>query len=159
MALTLPTSKDSMPHLARVREMCAYGCRISPRLQYQADPPFQDTYRDYDIYLAAIMGENVDEAIGHFRAKVEQAAREDPDSSGSFPAEVLVNLLLRLDRLPEAIAVARQYLVKADPRTLTCPSVVELCQRARDFNTLAEVAREQRDPVHFLAGLIAARRG
>jgi hypothetical protein len=159
MALTMPSSKDLMPHLARVREMCAYGRRISPRLQYQADPPFQDTYRDYDIYLAAIMGENVDEAIAHFRDKIEQAARDDPDSSGSFPAEVLVNLLLRLDRLPEAISVARKYLVKADSRTLTCPSVVELCQRARDFDTLAEVAREQRDPVHFLAGLIAARRG
>ena len=36
-------------------------------------------------------------------------------------------------------------------------SFTELCQRAGDYNTLAEVAREQGDPVHFLAGLIAQK--
>ena len=155
MALTHPVTKESIPYLELVREMCAYGKRISPRLQYQADPPFQDTYRDYDIYLAAVLGANVDEGIRHFRGKVEQAVEEDPEST--FPAEVLVNLLLRLDRLPEAVDVARKYLVRADARQLTCPSAVELCQRARDYQTLASVAREQQDPVHFLAGLIAAK--
>jgi hypothetical protein len=155
MALTHPATPASIPYLKLVREMCAYGQRISPKLQYQADPPFQDTYRDYDIYLAAVLGERVEEGIRHFNAKAEQAAADDPDGENTFPAEVLVNLLLRLDRLPEAVGVARQYLVKADPRRLTCPSVVELCQRAHDFQALADVARDQQDPVHFLAGLIA----
>jgi hypothetical protein len=36
--------------------------------------------------------------------------------------------------------------------------VAELCQKVNDYGTLAEVAREQGDPVHFMAGLLAARK-
>jgi len=71
---------------------------------------------------------------------------------------VLVNLLLRVDRPAEALAVARQHLAAGDSRMMACPSISELCQRAGDFRTLAEVAREQGDAVHFLAGLLAQRR-
>jgi hypothetical protein len=34
--------------------------------------------------------------------------------------------------------------------------VPDLCQRVGDWRTLAEAAREQGDPVHFMAGLLAA---
>ncbi len=78
------------------------------------------------------------------------------ESSDTYPAEVLVNLLLRLERPQEALAVARQYLAGADERRIRCPGIVDLCQRVQDFRTLAEVAREQNNPVHFVAGLIAA---
>ena len=74
---------------------------------------------------------------------------------GTYPAQVLVNLLLRLDRPGEALAIARQFLASADPQQLSCPTIPELCQRAGDYQALAEVAREQGDAVHFLAGLLA----
>jgi hypothetical protein len=32
-----------------------------------------------------------------------------------------------------------------------------LCQQTGEYRTLAEVAREQGDPVHFLAGLLASK--
>jgi hypothetical protein len=150
MALALPPTEET----GLVREMCAYGERISPRLRYQADPPFQDSYRDYGIYLATLMGENAEEGIRHFRQRAEQA---DPEADGTYPAEVFVNLLLRLDRLPEALAAARMHLVHTDARRLTCPGVLDLCQRAKDFHALAETAKEQGDPVHYLAGLILSR--
>jgi hypothetical protein len=67
-------------------------------------------------------------------------------------------LLLKLNRAPEALAVARKYLASVDNRQLSCPSIVELCQQVGDFRTLAEVSREQGDPVHFLAGLLAAQK-
>jgi hypothetical protein len=148
MSLALPPTEETR----LVRQMCAYGQRISPRLQYQADPPFQDSYRDYGIYLDVILGENVEAGIGHFRQRAEQA---DPESDGTYPAEVYVNLLLRLERVPEALAAARKLLIHADGRRLSCPSVQELCRRAGDYRALAEVAKEQGDPVHYLAGLIA----
>jgi hypothetical protein len=53
--------------------------------------------------------------------------------------------------------VARKYLASADNRQLSCPSIVELCRKVGDYRTLAEVAREQGDPVHFLAGLLASQ--
>jgi hypothetical protein len=138
--------------LNKARELCEYGQRLSPRFRYATDPPFDDQYRDYGIYLAVLAGDQVQEGIAHFRAKVEKA---DPEADGTRPAEVLVNLLLRLNRPEEALAVARRFLASADQRQLTCPGITELCQRTKDFKTLAEVAREQGDPVHFMAGLIA----
>src|SRR5437870_7197162 len=93
--------------LALVRELCVYGQRLSPRLQFPGDPPFENQYTDYGVYLSALAGDNVDECIAHFQAKADNA---DPDTVGTYPAQVLVNLLLRLDRPAQALAVARKHL-------------------------------------------------
>ena len=146
---------DPCEELNMARELCVYGSRISPRLRYPADPPFEDQYRDYGVYLAIIAGDNVEEGLAHFRKKADEA---DPETIGTYPAQVLVNLLLRLNRLEEALEVARRHLAAADGRQISCPSIGELCQRAKDYRTLAEVAREQGDAVHFVAGLIEANR-
>jgi hypothetical protein len=137
------------------RELCAYGTRISPRLRYPADPPFDDQYRDYGVYLSILAGDKVEEGLAHFRKKADEA---DPETIGTYPAQVLVNLLLRLNRLDEALAVARRHLAASDGRQISCPSLGELCQRAKAYRTLAEVARDQGDAVHFVAGLIEAER-
>lgn len=142
------------PELALARELCAYGSRLAPRLRYAGDPPFEDQYVDYAVYLTALAGEREEEGLDHFRAKVERAAAEQ---GGTAPVEVLVNLLLRLNRADEALSVARRYLSDADSRMLSCPSVTDLCRKTGDYQTLTEVARRQGDPVHFLAGLLAAK--
>jgi hypothetical protein len=72
---------------------------------------------------------------------------------------VLVNLLLRINRPAEALAMARLFLEGVDERQLTCPGVAELCRRVKDYRTLAEVARGRGDPVQFMAGLILANGG
>jgi len=151
MSIYLPPG----PELQMARELCIYGQRLSPRFQYASDPPFENQYLDYGIYLAILAGGQVEEGIAHFQAKAESA---DPDTVGTFPAEVLVNLLVRLDRPAEALAIAKRFLAKSDSTRSSCPSIAELCRQTRDYGTLAQVAREQGDPVHFLAGLIAARR-
>jgi hypothetical protein len=140
------------PELEMARELCEYGQHLRGRFIHPGDPPFEDQYRAIGIYLAILAGDNVEEGLDYFRTKAEQA---DPETVGTYPAQVLVNLLLRLGRPAEALEVARMYLAGADGRQLSCPSIVELCQKVRDFRTLAEVAREQGDPVHFLAGLLA----
>ena len=53
--------------------------------------------------------------------------------------------------------MARRYLAHADNPSPSCPSITELCRQTNDYVALAEVAREQGDPVHFMAGLLAAR--
>ena len=99
-------------------------------------------------------GRNVGDNLQHFRAKIEVGVAE----GDTFPAEVLVNLLLRIDRSPEALAVAKQYLGDPELRDLSCPTVSELARRAGDFATMAEVAKGGADPVNYLAGLIAMRK-
>ena len=143
------------PELDKARELCAYGLRLSHRFQYAGEPPFENQYRDYGIYLDVLAGERVEEGIAHFRAKAENA---DPETVGTFPAEVLVNLLVRLNRPVEALAIARRFLAKTENTRPSCPTIAELCREVNDYQTLAAVAREQGDPVHFLAGLLAQRR-
>ncbi|HET6575090.1 MAG TPA: hypothetical protein VFG68_15895 [Fimbriiglobus sp.] len=149
MALHLPPG----PELGLARGLCEYGRRLSPGLRGDNDPPFEDTYADYKVYLDVLAGADVEAGLAHFRAKTERFAAE----GYQFPAEVLVNLLLRVDRLPEALAAARDHLSGADDRQLSCPGVTELARRARDYAALAEAARAKGDPVSYLAGLIAGQ--
>jgi hypothetical protein len=143
------------PELEQARELCVYGQHLSPRFQFNSDPPFDEQYRDYSVYLAILAGEQVEEGLAHFRAKVEKT---NPEEFGTFAAETFVNLLLKLGRQQEALAVARRYLATVDARRLTCPGIVELCEKTGDYQILAEVAREQNNAVHFLAGLLAAEK-
>jgi hypothetical protein len=145
---------EPCPELGLARELCAYGKRLSGRFLGAGEPPFEEQYHAYDLYLSVLTGENVEQGLSYFREQVE---KHDVEMGGTYPAEVLVNLLLRLDRADEALAVARKYLSAIDPRRLTCPGITELCQKTGDYRTLAGVAREQGDPVHFLAGLLAAK--
>jgi hypothetical protein len=140
--------------LRLARELCEYGKRLSPRFQNPGEPPFDDQYSDYGVYLAALDGEEVEQAIAHFRNKADKS---DPESEGTRPAEVLVNFLVRLGRPEEALLAARRYLASSNNQSLNCPGLVELCERTKDYNTLAEIAREKGDLVNFMAGLVAAK--
>ncbi|MHC5542603.1 hypothetical protein ACYOEI_30630, partial [Singulisphaera rosea] len=47
-----------------------YGRRLSPRHRYEGEVPFENTYEDHAVYLRALVGEEVEEAIAHFRSKL-----------------------------------------------------------------------------------------
>jgi hypothetical protein len=137
------------------RELCGYGRRLSGRLTGQGDPPFEDLYKGVGHYLAILAGDDVEGNLDYFRIQADTA---DPENVGTYPAEVLVNLLLRLNRPDEALAVARKHLTRAEGRQLSCPGVMELCQKTGAWSALAETARERGDVVHFVAGLLGTRR-
>jgi hypothetical protein len=143
------------PELDLARQLSAYGERLSPRYQSGGEPPFENSYKDYSIFLAVLAGDRVDEGIAHFQSKVEAA---NPEEDGPYAAEVLVNLLLRVDRPRQALEIARRHLADFRDRRLSCPSIQELCQRVQDYETLAAVARENGDAVNFVAGLISAQK-
>jgi hypothetical protein len=135
--------------LALAVELTEYGKRLSSMFHFRGDPPFEDGYVDYAIYLRALMGEGVEEAIAHFQGKI---AKSDPEQTGGVPAQVLVGLLVRLEHYAEAIDVSLEHLRDADPASLSCPSVFQLCQLAGDYSRLREVARERGDLLSFAAG-------
>ena len=143
MSLHLPPGDPGIP---QARELCAYGSKLSKKMQSPGEPPFEQLYRDAGVYLR-----DVDAGLGHFRAKVKTM---DLDR-GTLPAEVYVNLLLHAGRTADAIKVARTYLTDADERQLSCPGPLELCRRTGDYAAFADVARVRGDAVHFLAGLLA----
>ncbi len=145
---------DDKPALTQAVEIADYGCHLSPMFQYGDDPPFDRGYEDRGIYLRALAGEDVGRAVTHFEAK---AADSDLDREGSRPAEVLVELLSRLGRHDDAIRAFRRYLTDAAPEQLTCPTLLQLCEKAGDFEQLKEVAEQQSDPLTYLAAVIRSR--
>jgi len=148
MSIDLEPGED----MELARELCAYGWNLSPSFRNPGDPPFEEPYRDHDVYLSILLGDNVEAGLAHFRAKAEKGI----DEVGSGPAEVLVQLLQRLGRIDEALETARRHLAKADNQWLTYTA--DLCRKANKFQVLAEVAREQGNPVQFVAALLASRK-
>jgi hypothetical protein len=140
--------------LSLALELTDYGCRLSPMYQFRGNPPFEDVYQDYGVYLRALLGRDGDEAIAHFRNKVAKAESSELDSS---PAQVLVGFLARLNRYCEAIDVSREYLAHLDASQLTCPSVLQLCQLAEDYEQLMKLSREQGDLLAFAAGALQTK--
>jgi hypothetical protein len=137
--------------LQMARELCAYGKRLAPALQYPGQTPFDHTYVDVDKYLAVLLGKDVEEGLRHFREKITA----DPDGPDILSAAVLVKLLVRTERLREALEIAKEYLAQEDERQLPCPGPFELAVKLKDYDSFAAAARKRSDPVHFLAGLIA----
>ena len=130
-------------------EMADYGRKLSPMFEFKVDPPFENVYADHAIYLRALAGEDVDAAIAHFHRK---AAESDPEQVGTSPAQVLVTLLVRLQRYREAIAASLEFLEGVPAVQLGCPSLFQLCQLAGDWEQLRSLARQRDDLLSFAAG-------
>jgi hypothetical protein len=142
------TGRDA---LAMSVELAEYGTHLASTFQFRGDPPFEDGFKDYGLYLRALMGESVDEAVAHFRRKLADSTSEEVTK---VTAQVLVGLLARLGRYEPAITISLDYLPDADPNQLFCPSVFQLCQMAGDYARLRRVARDRQDLLHFVAGAL-----
>ena len=152
--LGLSAELDDKETLRLAVEIADYASRLGPLFQYSDDPPFERVYEDRAVQLRALLGEDVDRAIQHFD---EKAAGSDPHRDGSRPAEVLVELLIRLARYDDAIKAFRRYLSDVAPEDLSCPSLLQLCQMAGDFEQLKQVAKQECDPLSYMAALIEGR--
>jgi hypothetical protein len=129
---------EDEPSLRLALELAEYGQHLDPMYHFRGDPPFEDTYRDIGVYLKVLLGEDVDAGIAHFHAKI--AGPQD-----SLSAEVLINLLSRLERYAEAIQVSIEYLPEA---------ALALCQLAGDYSALGKIAEQRNDAVAFAAAII-----
>jgi len=138
--LRLAPELEDEPSLRMALEIAEYGQRLDPMYHFRGDAPFENTYRDAAVYVKTLLGEDVEAGIAHFRAKIT--------GPGDVPAaELLIDLLSRLERYPEAIQVSLEYLPEA---------TLQLCQAARDYTALRDQGRERNDIVAFAAGIIQA---
>jgi hypothetical protein len=135
--------------------LCDYGRNLSARYRSEGEPPFEDHFEDHGMYLRALLGQDADAAVAHFRAKLRPAG-DDGLEDTTVPAQVLVGLLLRLERLDEAIDVAAEHLAGVPESALSCPGVAQLCQRAGQPARLAGIARAQGDLVRYAAAILQA---
>jgi len=134
--------------LELLHDLCQYGQRLSSMFQSKGQPPFENPFVDYDEYILAILGVDVDTRLAHFRKKV---AESNPEETGTAPAQLLVNLAVRLERFDEALQVSIDHLWNEDPSELACPSTLQLCNMAKDHRRLKELARQRGDLLSYLA--------
>jgi len=159
---------DDPATIALAAGLTEYGRRLSVRHRYEGDPPFEDVYADHGVYLKAVLGEDVEAAIAHFRGKLVPTPLPDQTETEADPefydagrnnavvAQVLVGLLVRLGRLDEAIDVASEYLTGLPESSLFCPGVSQLCQRAGQPARLARISRAHGDLVQYTAAILQA---
>ena len=88
--------------------MTEYGRSLSPRLVFEGSPPFERIFEDHGVYLRALLGREVDQAIAHFQRKLTEAGNEEGEQAPA--AEVVVNLLVRSKKVDAAIEVAAAHL-------------------------------------------------
>jgi hypothetical protein len=138
--------------IALAVELTDYGRHLSDRYRYEGDPPFERTYEDHAVYLRALLGQGVDAAIAHFRAKLPPG--EADGDRDTIPAQVLVRLLVRLGRLDQAIDVAAEHLAGLPDSLLGCPSLAQLCQMAGRPDRLAQASRRCGDLVNYAAAVL-----
>jgi len=138
--------------LAAALEMAEYGKHLSPMFHYRGEPPFENVYDDHAMYLKAVLGQDVDIAVAHFRAK---AAAADPEQAGTGAAQVLVGLLARLKRFGEAIEASLEFLKDVRAQQMACPSVPQLCQMEGDAARMKQLARDRGDLLSYAAGAMA----
>ena len=137
--------------LRQFHDLCEYGKRLSANFQFPGRPPFENPFVDYDHFVQALQGIDVDEHIAHFRKKLVET-----ETAGNWPAQILINLLVRVDRYRDALDVSLKYLPGAHASEIACPTAQQLCELAGDFDRLAELARERGDVLTYVAAHLEA---
>ena len=140
---------DANPELLKVIELAEYGSKLSPQFQYEGDPPFDDFYPAHVQFFKALADEDRDDALAYFREKL---AGESDVEAKPMLAYVLVDLLVRIERIDAALELAKEHLKDVeDPAGF---SFAALCQQADRMDLLQTVAREKGDLVSYTAALL-----
>lgn len=137
-------------------ELCEYGRRLEPSLQYASEPPFDTFYPAHLHFFSALKAKDaddqtpIDKADEYFRKKLA----DEPDVPDQrLIAYVLTDLLMRCGRIDAALDLAAEYLADTGPETGF--SFAELCQTAERLDRLKSYSEEKGDVLGYLAGKFA----
>jgi len=135
-------------------DLTEYGRRLNPQFRYKGEPPFEDLYPASALYLRALLGEGVEEAVAFFREKAESLSSVD---HGTLPVEAYVQLLDRLGRRSEAIGALISFVERQpEAAAQVVPLMLDLAQRGGDFGALIEYCRQHGDLLGFATALLQA---
>lgn len=134
---------DNERQLRLALDLTEYGRRLHSQFQYKGEPPFEDVYESHALFLGALVGERVEEAVQFFQDKAQTL---DPRTHGGGPVEVLVQLLERIGRPEPAMAVLLKF-VEQQPQSApqAFPVLLELAQDSGKFDPLLAFCRDRND--------------
>jgi hypothetical protein len=136
-------------------DLTEYGRRLNAQFQYQGDEPFAEMYPSHAFYFQALLGENVEAALGYFKNKAEML---DPQYHTLVPVEIYVDLLARLGRYKEAVQAAIALSKPGVQPVGLAPSLLELADKAGDFSAVLEYCQGKNDILGYAAALVASQR-
>jgi hypothetical protein len=138
--------------LALAVDLTAYGRRLAPQFQFQGEPPFVDFYPSHALFLGALLGQNVDQAVDYFRGRAEET---NVDEEGIAAVEFYIALLGRVGRHADAFDEAVRLTPPQTSPIGIAPPLLELAEKSGRFDRLMQIARDRDDPIAFTAGLLA----
>lgn len=133
-------------------DLTEYGRRLSATFQFKAEEPFAEFYPSHGLYLRAMTGEQMDEAVAYFRRRAEEVPVEE---EGPSAVEFYVALLDRIGRPGEAVDELIRLLPATTLPVGIAPPLAELAARSGRFDRLLEVCSTRDDPVGYAVGLLA----
>lgn len=136
------------PELELAVQLAEYGSNLDAQFQYPGEAPFEDFYPAHQHYLNVLLGRNVEEAMAYFQQKLDSEP-DEPDQQ--MIAYVMVDLLVRCDRIDQAMEVAGKHLRFLDEPTF---SFAELCTRAGKLEAWAEASKAKGDLVAYTAAIV-----
>jgi hypothetical protein len=142
---------DDPEPLRLALDIAIYGSKLHPQYQYPGEEPFLDLYPASIIFFRALLGQNVDAAIRYFTTKADKV---DQQHYGLLAVEILIDLLSRCGRYPEAILEHRQRIDQGARTMGISPSLLQLSQRLGNFDVMREICRERGDLLSFTAALM-----
>lgn len=140
---------DDRDALQMAYELTQYGEHLGEMFQFKGQPPFEEPFPDYGAYLSALLGNDADASVEHFRNKLTP----EPDPFGDITAQTLVTLLIHLDRYHEALDIAETRLSELPPERLSCPGPLQICELAGDFERLKSIAQSTGNHLAYAAAV------
>lgn len=135
--------------LDMAQQLAMYGSQLERTLQYDGEAPFEDFYPAHIQFFNVLLDKNREEGLQYFRNKLQQ---EPDEQDKPLLAYVLVDLLVRSNKLEEAVEVSAQHLSNLGEEVSI--SFDELCQKAGKLDTLKQVRQDQDDLVGYAAALL-----
>ncbi|MFO0901794.1 MAG: hypothetical protein U0939_02270 [Pirellulales bacterium] len=141
--------------LELAHDLTEYGRRLHSQFQYAGDEPFSENYPSHGLFFAALLGRNVDEALAYFRGKAESV---DTHQIGTVAIEVYIDLLARVGRPAAAIEATIQLMPAGQQGLGIAPSLLDLAQRAGEYDRVRAHCQERDDLLGYTAALVKAQR-
>lgn len=139
------------PELPLAIELCDYGSKLAPQLQYPADVPFDEYYTANRHFLRATSGQNVDEALQYFLQRLKNEP-DEPDQQ--LIAFVLLDLAERVGRTMDVMDDLLPFVSRMeDPNGF---SFTQMCLQKGLTDQLQQAATANDDVLAFTVARLAA---
>ena len=135
-------------------QLAEYGAGFPEDLQYGSSPPLENTYRDHQFFFSALLGENVDAAVSHFKQKCEAVAQGPDPQIATEANEILIDFLSRVDRVDEAIAHALNCVLDPSMQTGLASDPTEMAQSPTQFESVLAHFQKQDDLLGYAVTLL-----